>query len=147
MIIMSTNQNQPKEKFNRNSELRIRGVSKDVKKELAELQALMRLPFESNVVVRLITRYRDDQAKLSTLNRQRYELEAKVAKLQEREDAVKKLLTVFAVNTNKFNRMVMLESKKLLKQFSGTVKARKPGAAGQVQRKSVPHRKAAKKKG
>jgi hypothetical protein len=44
MIIMSTNQNQPKEKFNRNSELRIRGVSKDVKKELAELQALMLAP-------------------------------------------------------------------------------------------------------
>lgn len=141
--------------FNRDSEIRIRNVAPEIKKELHEIMKLnpKKFPFESRVVEFLVMDYRSTQTALKQLQARNSQIHAQLLKLVEREGAVAafvKSLQEFIKDGDKaFKNLFSLSLKKserLAKEFSGTAgssrKARKPGSGN----KTVPHKKRGGKK-
>lgn len=115
---------QPQKTFNRDSEIRIRNVDPEIKKELAEIQKLLRLPFESYTVEHLVKNYRGDQTIIKQLRQKNDQLHAALMQMQKAKEQL--LITIRLMNEHNESQYSRNKKniKRLLTSFkSGTVKA------------------------
>lgn len=158
MMTMKKNKSQDKAStnggFNRDSEIRIRNVAPEIKKEIAEIQKLnpKKFPFESRVIEFLVMDYRSTQTALKQLQVRNSQIHSQLLKFVERENNVAafvKSLQEFIKDGDKtFKNLFSLSMKKavrLSKEFSGTVRSSRTKPAGQGKRKSVPQKKGGRK--
>lgn len=140
--------------FNRDSELRIRNVAPEIKKELHEIMKLnpKKFPFESYAIEHLILNYRQDQTAIKQLHARISQLNLRLQKLETREKTVavfvKSFQNYLKDGDKHFKALfasAIRSTVNLSNQFSGTLKNRQPAAGGQGKRKTVPQKKGGRK--
>lgn len=120
-----------------NSEIRIRHVKPETKKKLAELQKLLKLPFESKVVEHLVNNYLSDQSLIRQLQQRNNDLHKRFSVLVARENNVKFALKSIIEFEKKSFASELKGLNNLLKQF-GTVTSTGGQRPAKPGRKSVP---------